>query len=267
MSEKPTDGWEPGLSPSDGVLRAYTENYAGEMASFAASTGGRVLRTDRYLLADHGAPAGIFNSAVLLRPAPHDLEDVAAEVTGEFGTAGGGRVYLWSPVPTVDLTGAGWHLEGHPTFAVRPPGGPLPGPSRVRVERVADPARLAEWEEVVVNGFPFGDLQPYRKGALVGEAILDDDRARMWVAYDGDRPGAAAALHLEAGIAGFALGATLPESRRKGLWYALVRTRLLEEPELVAASVFSDDSRPGAEAIGFLPVSRWTLWSRLRGQA
>jgi hypothetical protein len=265
MSEKLIDGWEPDVPVSDGVLRAYVENYAGEMAAFAESRGGRVLRTDRYLLADHGAPAAIFNSAVLLAPAPADLPELADDIAAEVGSEAGGAFYLWSPWPTVDLSPNGWRLEGHPTFAVRSPGGPLPGTRPdIRVERVTDPARLAEWEEVAVNGFPFTDLQPFQKGALVGDSILDDPRLRFWLAYDGDLPAAAAVLHVEHGVAGFALGATLAGSRRKGLWYALVRARLLEEPSLPAASVFSEDSRPGAEEIGFVPVTRWTLWSRSR---
>lgn len=263
-SPRPATGWEPEVPSSDTVLRAYVENYAAELASYAASRGGRVLRTDRYLLADHGSPAAIFNAAVLLRPA-YDFRSVAAEVADSFAPEGGGSVFLWSPWPTPPMEDDGWRLGGHPTFAVRPPGGTLPEAPHIRVERVTDAAGLAKWERVAVDGFPFEDLQPYRNGSLVGEALLDDPSAALWVAYDGDLPAAVAALHVEHGVAGFALGATLPESRRRGLWYALVRVRLLERPDLPAASVFSSDSRPGAERIGFLPISRWTLWDRPRG--
>ena len=34
------------------------------------------------------------------------------------------------------------------------------------------------------------------------------------------------------------------------------------EPDRWAAGVFSDYSRPGAESIGFVPIARFTLWSR-----
>lgn len=262
----PFTGWEPDVSVSDTVLRAYVENFAGELASYAASRGGRVVRTDRYLLADHRSPAAIFNAAVLLRPAVDDFRSVATEVANSFAPDGGGSIFLWSPWPTPAMEDDGWRLGGHPTFAVRPPGGRLPDATpRARVERVTDPSRLADWEQVVVNGFPFEDLQPHRKGSLAGEALLDDPAAMLWVAYDDETPAAAAALHVEHGIAGFAMGATLPEYRRRGLWFALVRARLLERPDLMAASVFSSDSRPGAERIGFVPVTRWTLWGRNRG--
>ena len=39
---------------------------------------------------------------------------------------------------------------------------------------------------------------------------------------------------------------------------------LLGEPDLPAVGVFSDMSRPPAEALGFLPVTRFTLWHRPR---
>lgn len=199
----------------------------------------------------------------MLRPV-EDLAVAAEEARHTFRPGVGGLVYLWTPWPTPSLGSHGWELDAHPTFAVRAPGGPLPAVAGVRVERVSDAAMLAEWERVIVDGFAFEDLQPHVPRALVGEALLDDPHARLWIAYDGSRPAAAAALHIEHGIAGFALGATLPDARRQGLWYALVRERLLECPDLVAASVFSSMSRPGAELVGFLPIGRWTLWRRPR---
>jgi hypothetical protein len=39
---------------------------------------------------------------------------------------------------------------------------------------------------------------------------------------------------------------------------------LLEEPVLPAVGIFSDMSRPSAEALGFLPITRFTLWHRPR---
>jgi hypothetical protein len=39
---------------------------------------------------------------------------------------------------------------------------------------------------------------------------------------------------------------------------------LLEELGLPAVGVFSDMSRPSAEALGFLPITRFTLWHRPR---
>ncbi len=41
-------------------------------------------------------------------------------------------------------------------------------------------------------------------------------------------------------------------------------TRLRAIPDLPAAALFSDMSRPGAEALGFLPITRFTLWRKAR---
>ncbi len=38
--------------------------------------------------------------------------------------------------------------------------------------------------------------------------------------------------------------------------------RLADEPDLPAVGVFSDMSRPPAQALGFLPLTRFTLWHR-----
>jgi hypothetical protein len=65
-------------------------------------------------------------------------------------------------------------------------------------------------------------------------------------------------------VAAFSLGVTLPEARRRGYWAAMAGVRLADEPDLPAVGVFSDMSRSPAEALGFLPVTRFTLWHRPR---
>jgi hypothetical protein len=65
-------------------------------------------------------------------------------------------------------------------------------------------------------------------------------------------------------VAHFSLGVTLPEARRRGYWAAMAAVRLQEAPGLPYVGVFSDMSRPGAEAIRFLPIARFTLWHRAR---
>jgi hypothetical protein len=133
-----------------------------------------------------------------------------------------------------------------------PPGAP-PG---LRVERVTGVAGLRDWERVAVDGFPYRELQPYRPGALLDEPVLADQRLRLWVGYEGDRPVCGGSLFVDFGLATFSLGVTLPEARRRGHWAAM--------PGLPAVGVFSDMSRPSAEALGFLPITRFTLWHRPR---
>ena len=71
-------------------------------------------------------------------------------------------------------------------------------------------------------------------------------------------------LFVDAGVASFSLGVTLPEARRRGYWAAMAGVRLVDAPGLPAVGVFSDMSRPSAEALGFLPITRLTLWHRPR---
>jgi hypothetical protein len=47
-------------------------------------------------------------------------------------------------------------------------------------------------------------------------------------------------------------------------WAAMAGVRLVDAPGLPAVGVFSDMSRPSAEALGFLPITRFTLWRRPR---
>ena len=115
-----------------------------------------------------------------------------------------------------------------------------------------------------MDGFPYRELQPYRPGALLGERVLADERLRLWVGYEQDEPVCVGSLFVEAGVAAFSLGVTLPPARRRGYWAAMAGVRLAEAADLPVVGVFSDMSRPGAEALGFLPICRFTLWHRPR---
>jgi len=261
------DGWQATTPPGDTLTRQYVDNHAAYLETVAGAGGGRFTRTPWYAAADLGRPATVLNAALLLHPDslrdPTPTMAMLSELDA-FYSGGVGTVYLWSPWPTPDLRRYGWQLEGHPPLMLRPPGGRLPGASDVRVERVADAAGVRRWERVVVEGYPFPDVQPWLPGAFLDPHILDDDRMRLWLAFDRGEPVTAGGLFVDCGIAHFSFGVTLPLARRRGHWYALVRERLLSAPDLPAAGLFADDSRPGAERVGFLPVSRFTLWSRTR---
>jgi hypothetical protein len=98
----------------------------------------------------------------------------------------------------------------------------------------------------------------------IGDTLL---RRFVFALADAWTPAIAAvgARHIAHGLVVLALGATLPAARHGGCWSAMVRSRLAAAPDLPAAALFSDDSRPGAERVfGFLPISRFTLWMRSR---
>jgi hypothetical protein len=262
-----TDGWEPDLPVSDTLLRRFLFNLAAFNELPAVAAGARVLRRDDLAAADLGRPAAMHNAATLLRPLPFDRAGETLDVVeGFFDGHGSGEAYLWSAWPTPDLRPRGWVLEGHPPLLLRPAGGPPPPPvpPGLRAERVTGVEGLRDWERVAVDGFPYRELQPYRPGVLLEERVLADERLRLWVGYEDDRPVCMGTLFVDAGVAAFSLGVTLPEARRRGYWAAMAGVRLLEEPDLPAVGIFSDMSRPPAEAIGFLPLTRFTLWHRPR---
>jgi len=262
-----TDGWEPDLPVADTLLRRFLFNLAAFHEVPVVATGGRVLRRDDFAAADLGRPAAMHNAATLLRPLPFDRPgETLEEVEGFFDGQGSGEAYLWSAWPTPDLRRRGWVLEGHPPLVLRTPGsGPVPPiPPGLRVERVGGVDALRDWERVAVDGFPYRELQPWRPGSLLDERVLADRRLRLWVAYEDDRPVCVGSLFVAEGVAAFSLGVTLPEARRRGYWAAMAAVRLGEEPGLPAVGIFSDMSRPSAEAIGFLPLTRFTLWHRPR---
>jgi hypothetical protein len=150
---------------------------------------------------------------------------------------------------------------------VRPPLSVLPAPAvpaGPEPQRVSSARELAAWEAVLVEGYPLPGVAAGRPGAVVGPGLLEDTRIRFWTSRAGGAPAAISAQFVAHGVASFALGVTMPAARRGGHWYRHARTRLLTEPDLWHVGVFSDDSRPRAERIGFVPVLRHTLWHRTR---
>jgi hypothetical protein len=267
VSEHLTDGWEPDLPVGDTLLRRFLFNLAAFHEVPATAAGGMVVRGDDFAAADLGRPAAMHNAATLLRPLPFDRPGPTLDAVEAFFDGGQrGEVYLWSAWPTPDLRPRGWVLEGHPPLLLRPPGDqPVPpAPPGLRLERAGGAEALEDWERVAVDGFPYRELQPYRRGELLDERVLADERLRLWVGYEQDRPVCAGSLFVEAGLACFSLGVTLPSARRRGYWAAMAGVRLVEAPGLPTVGVFSDMSRPSAEALGFLPLTRFTLWHRPR---
>lgn len=259
-----TTGWEEDLDPADTVARRFLLNLADSHASVAVANGGWVHRHDAVSIATSDRPASYFNAAVLLQPPGEDWDALLACVDGVFGRSRRpADAYLWSLWPTPDLRERGWVLEGHPPLLVRPPGGSTPPATEaLELRRVTDTAALADWERVAIEGYPMPGLDPARPGALLDPTLLGDDRWRLWVGYQDGAPVAIGTQFTARGFAQYALGVTLPAARGRGHWSAMVRARMLAEPDLVSGGVFSDLSRPGMERLGYLPVLRLTLWRR-----
>ena len=260
VTTPPTTGWEPDAPIEDSFLRRYVFSHTAWFEAIAGAAGGRTVRHATWSGADVGRAAGFFNSATLLQPLSATNVEVTLDEIGEW--FGRRAVFLWSAWPTPDLSSRGWQLVGHPPLLLRPPTGRLPDahPS-LRAERVVDASGLRDWEHVIAYGFPLEHLQG-RSATLVGERLFEDPRVGIWVGYEDDRPVTTGSLFTHVGVAQFALAATLPQARRRGYWFTLVRVRLQAAGDTPTAALFSDLSRPGAESLGFMPILRFTCWHR-----
>jgi hypothetical protein len=258
-------GWAPATPIGDTILRRFVFALAEAWVPAVAAMGGRIVRSDDFVATDIGRPAGLGNAVTLLRPLPGDPEAAGALLDRIEATlaTGSGTVVLLSAWPTPDLRPRGWQLAGHPPFHLRPPA-PLPeaAPSELRIARVADAGSVRDFERVLVEGYPFPDVAP---GTMFDERLITAAGPHLEVGYLAGQAVTVGARHIGHGLVVLALGATLPAARHRGCWSAMVRSRLAAAPDLPAAALFSDDSRPGAERLfGFLPISRFTLWMRSR---
>ncbi|MGH4026360.1 MAG: hypothetical protein ACRDRV_17435 [Pseudonocardiaceae bacterium] len=265
-----TTGWEPDTATTDTFVRQYLFGWAEMCAAFTVAAGGRTTTRATFAACDYRRPAGYFNSATLLAPPRPDTIDEIEE----FFAGGSGETLLWSAWPTPDLRRRGWQLEGHPPLLIRPPAATVPPPSptpTVTVEQITTPAGLADWERVVIEGYPLPELLPpppdmhtYRPGGLAAAGVLDDPRVRLTVSREEGRAVGIGTLFVSGELGLFALGVTRPEARRRGHWLSHAVHRLAEVPQSWTAGVFSDYSRSPAQRLGFVPVLRLTLWSRSR---
>ena len=122
------------------------------------------------------------------------------------------------------------------------------------------PSDLAVWERTAIESYPLVGLEDAPVGSFAAPALLDDERFSFFVGWDGAQPVTAAVSFVAHGIASLTFGATAPAARRRGFWHQATIARLEATPDLWFAGVFSDHSRPGAEALGFVPLLRLTLW-------
>jgi len=164
-----TTGWEPDVPIDDTFVRRFVFALAEAWEPTVAALGGHVMRCAEFALADLGRPAGLANAVTLLQPLSHEgtlLDAVEDAVAGGTGT-----VALLSAWPTPDLTARGWQLAGHPPLHLRPPAPlpPAPAPRGLRVAPVTDATGVADFERVLVEGYPFPDVAP---GTLFDERVL-----------------------------------------------------------------------------------------------
>ncbi len=215
-----TTGWEPGLHPSDTLVRQAVLAHASWPLAVAKATGRPSRSTPRWAgarIADRGARS---NPVILLQP-PIEMAGVLQEIGELFPRSV--PYLLLSAWPTPDLTSFGLELLGHPPLMARLPSQGQPDQPRtagVDVREVQDADELARAEQVLVRGYPMPDLEPLRAGDLLGASILDSD-TRVWLGRVDRKPAAVAAAHHAAGATLVEYVAVLPEARGRGVGAAV----------------------------------------------
>jgi hypothetical protein len=146
-------------------------------------------------------------------------------------------------------------------LVARGPWGSATRPGDDALVREIGTDELPDFERVLIEGYPMPEAAGSPPGTIVPPGVLDHGvRLRLGI-VDGEAV-AAAAGHVSHGVVNLCTAATLPAARRKGVWGALVRARMADGPELPAVAYTSDFSRPGFVHMGFLPLTRFTMWSR-----
>jgi hypothetical protein len=251
------DGWEAGLE-RDTVLRAGFEAWVADAVHLARSRGGRVDDQGDVVLVDAGFPSFFLTCAFLRGPVPAArIAEIPPWYEGPFGVV--------SPVPTPDLGELGLTRVGHPPFMVRPAGGEAPAPT-LAVEEVTDAEAMAEWERCLVEAFPLPGAERWSPGAAFDGRVLGGD-ARFWVGREppheeGGRPGdvvACSSAHVHGGVVLVSYVAS--RVRRRGHGETITWAATAADPSLPAVLIASDDGRRIYERMGYLPVTRVTLWA------
>jgi len=255
------NGWRPDTPVGDSVLRRFLFNQADLGDLIADAVGGRRTRTAEVAMADVGVPVPYLNQAVLLAPVLAADSPVLTAID-EFFATGHHPAIVLSAWPTPDLTSRGWILVGHPMFVLRAPAEHAFRSNTGVAVRVAHTAAdLATAEAVAVRGYPLPEADGLRPNALFGPGLLGGALRVRFAAVEGT-PAAIGSSHVAHGLVNLCLAATLPTARRRGAGDSLVWARIDDGPGLPAAAFTSDDSRPGFVRMGFLPVTRFTLWLR-----
>ena len=259
--ERPMEtGWLADTPVGDTLLRRFVHNQADHNEAMAAAHGGRVHRSDAVFLADSACPVPYLNQAILARPVLSPDDPVLDVVEAFFDGRNG--VTLLSIWPTPDLSGRGWSLAGHPALVARAPG-PVPATpaAGVGVRRAETAAEFETAERVAIEGYPIDMARGAPAGSLLPPTLAAGSITVRLGLLDGDAV-AVGNVFVGQGVVNLALGATLPAARRRGVWEALVWARVTEDPALPAVAYTSDYSRPGFIRMGFLPLTRFTLWFR-----
>jgi len=250
------DGWSPATPAGDTLLRDYVDSLVRYLVDAGAAVGAATVEDHDLGGVHHGAEFPFANFVVARRPMSESAwRDAIRRLRAAFPA--GMPFALFSPCPTPSLAAEGFTLAGHPPFMLRPPGAPptRPGPSSLTITAVDSVEGLDRFEQTLIDAYPGGPA-----GTMFGAGLLDVRDVTLWTAELDGMTVATAAGHHGGRVNGVEIISCRPEVRGRGIGEAVTWTATLARPELPAALIASDAGRPVYERMGFLAVSRFTLW-------
>ena len=265
----PTERLEDGLGidtpVGDNLVLDFTRCEADAFAAIA-SAGGGCVDDDPTLgvrFADLAVASPFGNTAVLQRPVDdHDTPALANALQSFFGRAAGGPYLVFSPW-RLDLSAHGFSPVGHPPLMLRPAGAIVSGAPELRIEQVTDETRLADFERTLVEAYPVPEMQPWKRAALFGPAVLDSGWL-LFVGYVDDEPVATAGAHVGSTLTAVEVVSTRPEFRRRGFGEAVTAAATGVQGDKPAMLIASDLGRATYQRMGYLPLQRHSLWLGMR---
>jgi GNAT superfamily N-acetyltransferase len=252
-----TTGWEPDVPASDSLLRAFVLTLSDRGDDLAHAVGGPTRRTEAAAFADGLSPVPFDNAVILQAPmTAAGARGVVREALDFYPPDRSFVVLSAWPVPEAgDL---GITLMGHPPFMFRP-AGPPPDlrDTGLDIREVVDAEGLAVFFRTITEAYPL----PAESGTLEDPAVLDTD-VRLWVGYEGERPVGTAGVYVAHGTNDVEWISVYDNCRGKGYGAALTWAATLADPDLPAVLIASDPGQPVYERMGYVRLTRLSLWYR-----
>lgn len=263
--EEMETGYGPSAPPGDNLCNDYVQGLGRSFSALAEARGERVQRDDELALTlvDAGVDAMFSNVAVAGRPlGDSGWQEACTRMHAFYGGHPGGSFLVFSAWPTPDLSPHGFGRVGHPPLMVRMPAPMAVEPADgLEVRPVADAETAADWERVLVDGYPEPGLQPVQAGCLLPEAALAVERWRHWVGYVDGRPAGSSSAWVGDHHADVTFVATMPEARGRGVGRAMTATATAVAVDRPAMLLSSDPGRGVYLRLGYRSLLRFTLWA------
>jgi GNAT superfamily N-acetyltransferase len=132
-------------------------------------------------------------------------------------------------------------------------------PPELRIEPVADPDALVEFERTAALGFEVPPVAPFE---WHGPGVLVDPRFRAWIGRVDGEPATVAMAYLDAGVVGVYGVATIPRHRGRGYGSLMTSLALRAAPSLPAVLQPSPRAEPLYARLGFRRFASFDSWHR-----